>query len=215
VSLAEEKEKERTASVGVTKDKTLQRALTRQISMSRGWKGKGPATAASQTDAKAAATAKDVDSQSHSSQHRAAQAVTLVAATPMKKPPPRAKSNISTRSSSPIDSIYTRSNSSLHFARRSSSPLTARSSSLTPLDTDSDCPDLSSHPSHDCPDSLNKPKDKDEDTDEELWLPNSSPDVLLLGSNGWGTGGRKRVPSAASEVTASDTPIKKRMKFGR
>jgi len=204
VSLAEEKEKERTASVGVTKDKTLQRALTRQISMSRGWKGKGPATAASQTDAKAAATAKDVDSQSHSSQHRAAQAVTLVAATPMKKPPPRAKSNISTRSSSPIDSIYTRSNSSLHFARRSSSPLTARSSSLTPLDTDSDCPD-----------SLNKAKDKDEDTDEELWLPNSSPDVLLLGSKGLGTGGRKRVPSAASEVTASDTPIKKRMKFGR
>ncbi|KAG0699748.1 hypothetical protein DFH29DRAFT_1001767 [Suillus ampliporus] len=59
-SLAQEKEKERAASVGATQDKALQRALTRQISMSRAWKGKDcSVTAASQTDIKApAATTK-------------------------------------------------------------------------------------------------------------------------------------------------------------
>ena len=53
-----------------------------------------------------------------------------------------------------------------------------------------------------------------EDEDEELWLPNSSPDVLLLG-------GRKRAASSSSssrghsdpaEEGGMDTPAKKRMR---
>ncbi|OAX44219.1 hypothetical protein K503DRAFT_706839 [Rhizopogon vinicolor AM-OR11-026] len=214
VSLAQEKEKERAANAGVTQDKTLQRALTRQISMSRAWKGKErSATAASQTDSKAAATSKGViertDSQSQLSQSRAAITVTLVAATPQKKPPPRAKSNTSGRSSSPIPMGRS---SSPHLTGRSSSPPTGRSSSLTPLDTDGEH-DPSAY--HNSPDSMGNARDEDEDTDEDMWLPNSSPDVLLLGPNGWGTGARKRVPSAASEVVASDAPVRKRMRLGR
>jgi hypothetical protein len=225
VSLAQEKEKERAATVGVVQDKTLQRALTREISMSRAWKGKErSATVVSQTDAKAAATANAkgvlgrTDPQSQSSQSRAALAITLVTATPVKKPPPRTKSNTLARSSSPIpmgrsSSVHTTGRSSSpHLTGRSSSPPTARSSSLTPLEADDDEPDLSSHPLHDSPDSLGNARDDD---DEDMWLPNSSPDVLLLGPSGWSTGARKRVPSGASETAAPDTPVRKRMKLGR
>ncbi|KAG1742001.1 hypothetical protein EDB19DRAFT_1907773 [Suillus lakei] len=226
VSLAQEKEKERAASVGATQDKALQRALTRQISMSRAWKGKDRSTTAvSQTDTKVpAATAKRVigrtDSQSQFSQSRAAPAITLVTATPVKKPPPRAKSNVSARSSSPIPTAESSSvrtterSSSPHLAGRSSSPPTARSSSLTPLGTDDD--ELPSEP---LPlldfssDSLGNAMDGDEE--EEIWLPNSSPDVLLLSKSGWVVGAKKRVPSAASETLASDTHVRKRMRLER
>jgi hypothetical protein len=59
--------------------------------------------------------------------------------------------------------------------------------------------------------------DEDEDPEEEIWLPNTSPDVLLLRKSGWvaGTNLKKRVPSAASEVLTSDTPVRKRMRLGR
>ncbi|KAG2055867.1 hypothetical protein BDR06DRAFT_953706 [Suillus hirtellus] len=204
ISLAQEKAKERAASVGATQDKALQRALTRQISMSRTWKGKDRSTAAvPQKDTKMlAATAKRIigrtNSQSQSSQSRAAPAITLVTATPVKKPPPRAKSNASARSSSP------------HFTGRSSSPLIARSSSLTLLDTDDNELPCASVPLLDftC-DSLGNVMEEDEDAEEEIWLPNSSPDVLLLGKSGWG------VPSAASQVLHLDTPVRKRMKLGK
>ncbi|KAG2121911.1 hypothetical protein DEU56DRAFT_833174 [Suillus clintonianus] len=225
VSLAQEKEKERAASVGATQDKALQRALTRQISMSRAWKGKDRSTSAiSQIDTKApAATAKRTigrtDSQSQSSQSRAAPAITLVTATPVKKPPSRTKSNASARSSSPIpmarnsSSRPTERSSSPHTTGRSSSPPTARSSSLTPLGTDDERPSAAV-PLLDFSDSLGNVKDED-DADEEMWLPNSSPDVLLLGKNGWVGSSKKRVPSVASEVLASDTPVRKRMRLGR
>ncbi|KAG0709383.1 hypothetical protein DFH29DRAFT_228270 [Suillus ampliporus] len=183
VSLAQEKEKERAASVGATQDKTLQRALTRQISMSRAWKGKGRSvTAASQTDLKApAATAKRIiehtDSRSRS-QSRAAPTITLVAATPIKKQPPRAKSNASAQSSSPIpmakssrscpaerssSPITAGRSSSPYTAGRYSSPPTARSSSLT-----ADGKELSSvsDPLIDFIDSSGDTRDKDEDSDE-------------------------------------------------
>jgi hypothetical protein len=103
--------------------------------------------------------------------------------------------------------------SSPHLTGRSSSPPTGRSSSLTPLETDYDEHDPSAHSLHDSPDSLGNTRDEDEDTDEDKWLPDSSPDVLLLGPGGWGVGARKRVPSAAS--VTSDTPVKKRMRLGR
>ncbi|KAG1904243.1 uncharacterized protein F5891DRAFT_1013549 [Suillus fuscotomentosus] len=208
ISLAQEKEKERAASVGATQDKALQRALTRQISMSRTWKGKDRSTATvSQKDTKMpAATAKRIigrtDSQSQSSQSRAAPAITLVTATPVKKPPPRAKSNASARSSSP------------HLTGRSSSPLIARSSSLTLLDTDDNELPCASVPLLDfSSDSLGNVMEEDEDAEEEIWLPNSSPDVLLLGKSGWGISAKKRVPSAASQVLHPDTPVRKRMKL--
>ncbi|KAG1723723.1 uncharacterized protein EDB91DRAFT_1351125 [Suillus paluster] len=223
VSLAQEKEKERAASVGATQDKTLQRALTRQISMSRAWKGKDRSTTTvSQKDTKAPTViAKRTDSQSQSSQSRAAPAITLVAATPVKKPPPRAKSNTSARSSSPhpagrSSSVHTPGRSSSpYLTGRSSSPPTARSSSLTPLDIDDDeLPPMSVHHS---PDALGNARDEDGDVeeDEEIWLPKSSPDVLLLDKNGWTVGGKKRLPSVTSEVSASDTPVRKRMRLGR
>lgn len=103
--------------------------------------------------------------------------------------------------------------SSPHLTGRSSSPPTGRSSSLTPLDTDYDEDDSSAHSLHDSPDNLGNTRDEDEDTDEDIWLPDSSPDVLLLGPGGWGVGPRKRVPSAAS--VTSDTPVKKRMRLVR
>lgn len=214
VSLAQEKEKERAASVGVTQDKALQRALTRQISMSRAWKGKDRlTTVASQTDTRVpAATAKRIigrtDSQSQSSQSRAAPAITLVTATPVKKPPPRAKSNALARSSSPVPDIR---NSSILTTGRSSSP---RSSNLTPLDTDENELPSASAPLLDfSSDSLLM--DEDKDAEEEIWLPNSSPDVLLLSKHEWVRGSKKRVPSAASEALASDTPVRKRTRLGR
>lgn len=221
MSLAQEKEKERAASVGATQDKALQRALTRQISMSRAWKGKERSTAAlSQAETKVpAATARRVigrtDSHTQSSQSRAAPAITLVTATPVKKPPPRAKSNASARSSSPIPNVRS---SSVLTTGRSSSPHTARSSSLTPLDTDdNELPSASVALLDFSSDSLGNTLDEDEDAEEETWLPNSSPDVLLLSKCGWvaGTNLKKRVPSAASEVLSSDTPVRKRMRLGR
>ncbi|KAG2359290.1 hypothetical protein BDR07DRAFT_1378791 [Suillus spraguei] len=57
--------------------------------------------------------------------------------------------------------------------------------------------------------------DEDEDAEEENWLPNSSPDVLPLSKSEWVRGSKKRVPSAASEVLASDTPVRKRMRLGK
>jgi len=228
VSLAQEKEKERAASVGANQDKALQRALTRQISMSRVWKGKDRSrTAVSQADTKVfAATAKRIigrtDSQSQSSQPRVAPAITLVTATPVKKPPPRAKSNASARSSSPIPNarsssvLTTGRSSSPHLAgQRSSSPPTARSSSLTPLDTDdNELPPASVPLLHFSSDSLCNAIDEDEDAEEESLLPNSSPDALLLSKSGC-VGAKKRVPSASSEVLTLDTPVKKRMKLRR
>ncbi|KAG2035785.1 hypothetical protein BDR03DRAFT_961536 [Suillus americanus] len=223
VSLAEEKEKERAASVSATQDKALQRALTRQISMSRAWKGKDRSiTAVSQADTKVpTATAKRIigRTDSQSSQPRAAQAITLVTATPVKKPPPRAKSNASARSSSPIPNarslsvLTTGRSSSPHLAGRSSSPPTARSSSLTPLDTDDNelpsayvpLPDFFS-------DSLCDTMDEEEEEEETL-LPNSSPDVLLLSKSEWVANAKKRVPSASSEVLISDTPVRKRTRL--
>ncbi|KAG1876830.1 hypothetical protein C8R48DRAFT_688732, partial [Suillus tomentosus] len=194
VSLAQEKEKERAASVGATQDKALQRALTRQINMSRTWKGKDRSTAmVSQADIKIpAATAKRIigrtNSQSQSSQSRAAPAITLVTATPVKKPPPHAKSNASARSSSPH--------------------LTGRSSSPTPLDTDDNELPGASVPLLDfSSDSLGNVMEEDEDAEGEKWLPNSSPDLLLLGKSGWGISAKKRVPSA---VLNSNTPVRKR-----
>jgi hypothetical protein len=230
VSLAQEKEKERAASVGATQDKALQRALTRQISMSRAWKGKERSTAAvSQADTKVpAATSRRIigraDSQTQSSQSRATPGITLVTATPVKKPPPRAKSNASARSSSPIPNVRSSSilttgrSSSPLLAGRSSSPHTARSSSLTPLDTDdSELPSASVPLLDFSSDSLGNTLDEDENPEEEIWLPNTSPDVLLLRKSGWvaGTNLKKRVPSAASEVLTSDTPVRKRMRLGR
>jgi hypothetical protein len=230
VSLAQEKEKERAASVGATQDKALQRALTRQISMSRGWKGKERSTAAvSQAETKVpAATARRIigrtDSQTQSSQSRAAPAITLVTATPVKKPPPRAKLNASARSSSPVPNVRSSSvlttgrSSSPHLAGRSSSPHTARSSSLTPLDTDDNELHSASVPLLDfSSDSLGNTLDEDEDAEEEIWLPNSSPDVLLLSKCEWVAGAnlKKRVPSAASEALTLDTPVRKRMRLGR
>ncbi|KAG1843813.1 hypothetical protein DFJ58DRAFT_803976 [Suillus subalutaceus] len=223
VSLAEEKEKERAASVGATQDKALQRALTRQISMSRAWKGKDRSTTAmSQVDTKVStATAKRIlgrtDSQSQSSQPPAAQAITLVTATPVKKPPPRAKSNVSARSSSPIPSsvLTTGRSSSPHLAGRSSSPPTAHSSSLTPFDTDDNELPSASVPLLDfSSDSLCNAMNEEEE-DEETLLPNSSPDVLLLSKTEWVVNAKKRVPSASSEVLASDTPVRKRTRLRR
>ncbi|KAG1866203.1 hypothetical protein F4604DRAFT_1779315 [Suillus subluteus] len=222
VSLAEEKEKERAASVGATQDKALQRALTRQISMSRAWKGKDRSTTAmSQVDTKVStATAKRIlgrtDSQSQSSQPPAAQAITLVTATPVKKPPPRAKSNVSARSSSPIPSsvLTTGRSSSPHLAGRSSSPPTARSSSLTPFDTDDNELPSASVPLLDfSSDSLCNAMNEEEE-DEETF-PNSSPDVLLLSKTEWVVNAKKRVPSASSAVLASDTPVRKRTRLRR
>ncbi|KAG2135199.1 uncharacterized protein EDB93DRAFT_1242585 [Suillus bovinus] len=224
VSLAQEKEKERAASVGATQEKALQRALTRQISMSRTWKGKDRSMAAvSQGENKVlAATVKRIigrtDSLSQSSQSRAAPAITLVTATPVKKPPPRAKSNASARSSSPMPNtrsssvLTTGRSSSPHLAGRSSSPPTARSSSSTPLDTDNNELPFASDPLLEfSSDSLGNVMDEDEDAEGEIWLPNSSPDVLLLGKSGWVVGAKKR----DSQVMASDTPARKRMKLGR
>jgi hypothetical protein len=146
---------------------------------------------------------------------RVAPAITLVTATPVKKPPPRAKSNVSARSSSPIHNIRS---SSPHLAGRSSSPHTSRSSSLTPLDTDdSELPSASVPLLDFSSDNLGNTLDEDEDAEGEIWLPNSSLDVLLLSKSGWGAGTnlKKRVPSAASEVLTSDTPVRKRMRLGR
>ncbi|KAG2118131.1 uncharacterized protein F5147DRAFT_768267 [Suillus discolor] len=197
ISLAQEKEKERAASVGATQDKALQRALTRQISMSRTWKGKDRSTATvSQADTKMpAATAKRIigrtDSQSQSSQSRAAPAITLVTATPVKKPPPRVKCV-----SSEVKS-YTY----------------CWDSSLTLLDTDDNELPCTSVPLFDfSSDSLGNVMEEDEDAEGEIWLPNSSPDVLLLGKSGWDISAKKRVPSA---VLNSDTPVRKRVKLGR
>ncbi|KAG1821058.1 uncharacterized protein BJ212DRAFT_1426765 [Suillus subaureus] len=219
VSLAQEKEKERAASVGATQDKTLQRALTRQISMSRAWKGKDRSTTAvSQADTKMpAATAKRIigstNSQCQSSQSRAAPAITLVTATPVKKPPPRAKSNASAWSSSPIPNARS---SSPRLAGRSLSPPTARSSSLTPLDTDDNELPLASVPSLDfSSDSLCNAMDEEEDAEEKTLFPNSSPDVLLLSKSEWVVDAKKRVASASSEVLTSDTPVRKRTRLRR
>ncbi|KAG1759292.1 hypothetical protein EDD22DRAFT_906895 [Suillus occidentalis] len=209
VSLAQEKEKERAASVGATQDKALQRALTRQISMSRAWKGKERSTAAvSQADTRVpAATAKRIigrtDSQSP------------ILPISRNKPPRRAKSNASARSSSPIPNVRS---SSVLTTGRSSSPHTARSSSLTPLDTDDNELPSASVPLLDfSSDSLGNIMDEDEDAEGETWLPHSSPDVLLLSKCEWVAGAnlKKRVPSAASEVLTSDTPVRKRMRLGR
>ncbi|KAG1790244.1 uncharacterized protein HD556DRAFT_1393737 [Suillus plorans] len=220
VSLAQEKEKERAASVGTTQDKALQRALTRQISMSRTWKGKDRSTAmVSQADIKMpAATAKRIIGRTDSqSQSRAA--ITLVTATPVKKPPPRAKSNASARSSSPIpiarssSVLTTGRSSSPHLTGRSSSPPIARSSSHMPLDTDdNELPGASVLLLDFSSDSLGNVMEEDEDAEGETWLPNSSPDVLLLGKSGWGISAKKRVPSA---VLDSNTPVRKRMKLGK
>jgi hypothetical protein len=57
--------------------------------------------------------------------------------------------------------------------------------------------------------------DEDKDAEEEIWLPNSSPDVLLLSKSGWIAGAKKRAPSAVSEVLASDTPVRKRIRLGK
>ncbi|KAG2336597.1 hypothetical protein BDR05DRAFT_1005729 [Suillus weaverae] len=193
-SLSQEKEKERAASVSATQDKALQRALTRQISMSRAWKGKERLMAVvSQAETKVpAATAKRIIGRN------------LV---PVKKPLPRAKSNVSARSSSPIPNV------------RSSSVLTtAQASSLTLLDTDdSELPSASVPLLDFSSDSLGNTLDEDEDAEEETWLPNSSPDVLLLNKTGWvaGTDTKKRIPSAASKVLTSDTPVRRRMRLGR
>jgi hypothetical protein len=64
-------------------------------------------------------------------------------------------------------------------------------------------------------DSFCNVMDEDEDAEEENWLPNSSPDVLPLSKSEWVRGSKKRVPSAASEVLASDTPVRKRMRLGK
>lgn len=195
--------------------------------MSRAWKGKDRSTAAvSQADKKVlAATAKHIigriDSQSQS---RAAPAITLVTATPVKKPPPRVKSNASARSSSPIPNVMSSSvlttgrNSSSHLTRRSSSPPTARSSSLTPLDADDDeLPSASGPLLGLSSDSLGNTMDEGEHVEEEIWLPNSSPDVLLVSKSEWvaGANSKKRVPSATSEVLTSDAPVRKRIRLGR
>ncbi|KAG2337259.1 hypothetical protein BDR05DRAFT_1005205 [Suillus weaverae] len=214
-SLAEEKEKERAAIVGATQDKAFQRALTRQISMYRAWKGKDRSkTAVSQTAKVSAAAAKRIvvrtDSQTQS---RTAPAITLVTATPVKKPPPRAKSNVSAQSSSPISDARSLSP---RLAGRSSSPPTAHSSSLTPLDTHDNGLSSASVPLLGfSSDNLCNATDEGEDAEEVIWLPNSSPDVLLLSKSEWVVGTKKRVPSAASEVLASDTPARKRMRLGR
>ncbi|KAG1809739.1 hypothetical protein EV424DRAFT_1646520 [Suillus variegatus] len=204
ISLAQEKEKERAASHVSYMDR--ERATV------------------SQADKKMlAATAKRIightDSQSQSSQSCAAPAITLVTVTPVKKSPPRAKSNVSARSSSPIliarssSVLTTERSSSPHLTGRSSNPPIARNSSLTLLDTDDDELPCSPVPLLDFfSDSLGNVMEEDEDADGEMWLPNSSPDALLLGKSGWGISAKKRVPSA---VLNSDTPLRKRLKLGR
>ena len=57
------------------------------------------------------------------------------------------------------------------------------------------------------------PEVKDED--EELWLPNSSPDVLLLGARKRAASGSSssRGLSDSAEDGGMDTPVKKRMRI--
>ncbi|KAG0695060.1 hypothetical protein DFH29DRAFT_1005796 [Suillus ampliporus] len=182
--------------------------------MPRAWKGKvWLMTAVSQTDAKIpASTAKHTigrtDSQSQS-QSLTVQAITLVATTPVKKPLPRAKSNTLGRASSSIH--IARSSSSYHWEIFEPSPPAARVLRHSILVATSFLLRLSLYST-----PVGKYKrDEDKDADEEIWLPNSSPNVLLLGKSGWITGAKKRVPSNVSDMMASDTPVRKRIRLGR
>ncbi|KAG0694041.1 hypothetical protein DFH29DRAFT_1083974 [Suillus ampliporus] len=70
-------------------------------------------------------------------------------------------------------------------------PHTARSSSCTPLNSDDDDLPSASVPILNSPDILGDRRDSDEDSDEEIWLPKSSPEVLLLDKSGWTAGIKK------------------------
>ncbi|KAG0703063.1 hypothetical protein DFH29DRAFT_874756 [Suillus ampliporus] len=168
VSLAQEKEKERAETCRV--------------------RGRGKTG----TDVKApAAPAKHVighaDSQCQC-QSRALPAITLVTATPIKKPPPHAKSNASVRSSNPMP-IARSFEVTPHQEKFESTllgdlralPLPA--ASFTPLDSDDDDFPSTSVPILDSPDIMGNTQDEGEDSDE-IWLPKSSPKVLLLGKSG-------------------------------
>ncbi|KAI9460648.1 hypothetical protein HD554DRAFT_2132718 [Boletus coccyginus] len=184
VSLAQDASARRSNSSSGTSS-SLKRALSREVSMSRGFKPRAQQSQASQpnnSSTKVPARPK----KEAKKEDKGSQGVTLVAATPTK---PKIREG-------------------WRNSRQTSSQSQSRAFS----------PDLEVGMDDDDGDELGDADNEGltdvKDEDEELWLPNSSPDVLLLG-------GRKRAASSSSssrglsdpaEEGGMDTPAKKRLR---
>ncbi|KAG8216066.1 hypothetical protein J3R82DRAFT_8066 [Butyriboletus roseoflavus] len=185
VSLAQDASARRFTSTCGTSS-SLKRALTREVSMSRVFKPRAQQSHRSQPGGSGIKVPAKAKKETKKEDRRA-QGVTLVAATPTK---PKLRGDPRNHGKAPSQS----QSRAFHFDLEA------------PVE-DGIGNDLGGA------DSDGSPEVKDED--DELWLPNSSPDVLLLGA-------RKRAASgSSSSIGLSDqggeggmvTPVKKRMRI--
>ncbi|KAF8556631.1 hypothetical protein OG21DRAFT_1482977 [Imleria badia] len=186
VSLAQDACARRSNSTSGTSS-SLKRALSREVSMSRAFKPRAQQSQMAQPNGSGTKVPAKPKKEAKKEDKRS-QGVTLVAATPT-KPKVRA------------DSRNHRQASSQNQSRAFSLDLDA---SMEDDDGSGDDPG----------DTDNEGLTEVKDEDEELWLPTSSPDVLLIGS-------RKRAASGSSssrglsdpEEGGVDTPVKKRVRI--
>ncbi|KAF8452540.1 hypothetical protein L210DRAFT_846508 [Boletus edulis BED1] len=184
VSLAQDASARRSSSTSGT---SLKRALSREVSMSRGFKPRAQQSQASRPNTSGTKVAAKPKREDKKEDNRS-QGVTLVTATPTKP--------------------KVRGNSRNHGHASSQSQTRAFSPNLG----------VGPEDDHDVTgndiDHEGMTQVRDEDEDEELWLPDSSPDVLLLGP-------RKRAASGSSssrglsdpDEGGMDTPVRKRLRI--
>ncbi|KAG9307971.1 hypothetical protein JVU11DRAFT_12777 [Chiua virens] len=176
VSLAQDASTRRSTSATAS---SLKRALSREVSMSRGFKPRAQPSQASHSDYLGTKVSAQIKKEAKRPDNRPVQGVTLVAATPTK--PKVAK----------------------HSHSQASTQQPQRLRAL--------CLDLDVHAEGEELGDADLPEVKEESESEEMWLPNSSPDILLLGP-------RKRAASGSSSSMGLsdpteeglDTPVKKR-----